>query len=347
MGGRHHGDELLGDVDAQAQAARVDGREVLLQEVLAQVRGIEPDVVQAVLFHLEVNGTGDDVARGQFAALVVRRHEAGAIGQAQDGALAAHGFGDQETALLRVVQAGGMELDELHVANPTARAPGHGNAVARGGVGVAGVAVDLAHATGGQHHGRGRQCFNTVGFDVERVNAVAALRVGGGGTALAQVAVSDQVHRHPAFAHADVGMALDLFQEDIVDGLAGGISRVGDAAHGVATFAGQVQAQRAFGVGRKRHAALDQPLHGSSAVTGDELGRVFIDQARASFLGIAHVGADAVIVAQHADDAALRPGGGGFFQLAFGQHDDRLRLGQVQRHRETGQARANDDDGEL
>ena len=80
--GRHHRDRLLGDVDAEFQAARVDGREVLLEEFGRLVADVEVDVVEAALLHLEVDGAGDHVARGQFAALVVRRHEARAGGGA-------------------------------------------------------------------------------------------------------------------------------------------------------------------------------------------------------------------------------------------------------------------------
>jgi hypothetical protein len=111
-------------------------------------------VVEAVLLHLEVDRAGDDVARRQFHALVVRSHEARSVRQLEVPALAAQRLGDQEAALLRVVQAGRVELDELHVADAAAGAPGHRDAVAGGGVGVAGVAIDLADATGGQHHAR-------------------------------------------------------------------------------------------------------------------------------------------------------------------------------------------------
>ena len=54
---------------------------------------------------------------------------------------------------------------------------------------------------------------------------------------------------------------------------------------------------------------------------------------------------DAVVAAQHADDAALCPGGGALVQLALGQHHHRLRPGQVQGHRQPGEACAHDDHG--
>ena len=81
----------------------------------ALVRDVEVHAVDAVLLDLEVDGARDDVARGELGARVVARHEALAVGQPQDAALAAHRLGDQERLGVRVEEAGGVELDELHV----------------------------------------------------------------------------------------------------------------------------------------------------------------------------------------------------------------------------------------
>ena len=58
----------------------MDGGEMGLQEGLAQMRGVQPHMVQAMLLHLEVDGAGHDIARRQLHALVVRGHEARAVG---------------------------------------------------------------------------------------------------------------------------------------------------------------------------------------------------------------------------------------------------------------------------
>ncbi len=89
-----------------------------------------------------VDGAGDDVARGQFAALVEARHEtlaqaAVGVGRVQGGAFAAQRLGDEEGTRVAVVQAGRMELHEFHVRHPAAGAPGHGDAVAGGAEGIA------------------------------------------------------------------------------------------------------------------------------------------------------------------------------------------------------------------
>jgi hypothetical protein len=106
----------------------------------------------------------------------------------------------------------------------------------------------------------------------------------------------------------------------------------------LAAFAREMQAQRPGRVGRERHALLDQPLHRGRAVLGDEARGVLVDQTGTSVLRIAHMRFDAVVAAQHADDTALGPRGGGFAQIALGQHGHRSAAGQFERHREPGQA---------
>jgi len=151
-----------------------------------------------------------------------------------------------------------------------------------------------------------------------------------------EIAVGDQIDRHPLLAQHDVRVPLDLGQQDIVDGLAGGICCVRNAAHRVPALAGQMQPQGAGRVWRERHAPLHQPLHRVRAVAGNEFGCALIHQAGAGFLRVTHMRFDAVVAAQHAHDAALGPGRGGFFQVPLGQHDHGLLVGQVQGH---GQAR--------
>ena len=69
------------------------------------------------------------------------------------------------------------------------------------------------------------------------------------------------------------------------------------------------------------------------------------DEPGPGVLGIAYMGFDAVVTAQHADDAALRPSGSRLVEVAFGQHHHGLILRQAQGHGEAGQAGADDDRG--
>ena len=78
-------------------------------------------------------------------------HERRAVEQPQHRALAAQRLADQEVLRLRVVQAGRVELVELHVRDLGARAVRHRHAVAGRDVGVRRVEVDLAGAAGREH----------------------------------------------------------------------------------------------------------------------------------------------------------------------------------------------------
>ena len=87
---RHHRDRLLRHVDAELEAPRVDVGEVRVDEVRALVGDVEIDAIDAALLDLEVDGARHDVARGELGARVVARHEALAVGQLEQPALAAH-----------------------------------------------------------------------------------------------------------------------------------------------------------------------------------------------------------------------------------------------------------------
>ena len=93
---RHDGDRLRRAVDAQLEQAGVDHREVVDDELRAEVRHVEPDVAEAEPLDLGVDRAGDDVARRELHPLVVARHEARAVRQQQVPALAAHRLGDEE-----------------------------------------------------------------------------------------------------------------------------------------------------------------------------------------------------------------------------------------------------------
>ena len=117
-----------------------------------QMAQIQEDAGVAAGLHLLVDAAGHHVPRRQVGQRMVARHEPFAARLIRHGALAPHGLADQEALGLGMVEAGGMELDEFQVAQLGAGPEGHGQAVAGGDVRIAGVAVDLAAAAGGQHH---------------------------------------------------------------------------------------------------------------------------------------------------------------------------------------------------
>jgi hypothetical protein len=160
-------------------------------------------------------------------------------------------------------------------ADAAAGAPGHRDAVAGGGVGVGGVAVDLAGAAGGQHH-RARGSVSTLPLvDVERVDAVAARLL----VAL-QVARGDQVDRHPALAQRDVGVAAAPLSAARRGWPCRWHRRMRDAPH--AWPPSRVRCRPSGpGVVGERHALRHQPFDRGRAVLGDEARGVLVDQAGA------------------------------------------------------------------
>ena len=225
---------------------------------------------------------------------------------------------------MRVVQAGGVKLDELHVGDSAAGAPGHRDTVARGRVRVAGVAIHLARSAAGEDDGGGRQRLDPAALGVERVDA-EALRL----RAVRHVPGGDQIDRHPALAQPDVAMRTRPRKQRIVNRLSGRVRGVRDTPHRVSALAGQVQAQRSLRIGREFDTKLHQPLDRRCASARDCARRRHVDQARSGLARVAQMRLDAVVAAEHADDAALGPGGRALLERALRQHRDRRMLGQL------------------
>ncbi len=319
----------------------MDGREMLAQEGLGLVADVQVHVIQATLLHFEVDRARHHVARSQFGALVVFRHEAGAIGQLQQAAFATYGFRDQEGLGVGVIQAGRVELDEFHVRHPAARAPGHGDAVAGGRVGVGGVEIDLARATCRQH---GVGCGNGLHFAagvVQHVEAVAAV------ARQAKLARSDQVHREVVLDDRDIGMLARLLAQGGHDGMAGGVRRVDDAPAAMPAFARQVVAEFRLVVAGERHAAVDQPLDGFAPMLDDVARGAVIAKAGARHQGVLRVLIVAVARVQDSGNAALGPVAGALRHGTFANDDNPMGVGQLQRDRQTGQSAADNGDIEV
>ena len=344
VGRGHHWNRLGGNVDAERRASRMNVRKVFFEECLAKLGRIEVHVVQAMALHLEVDGTGHDVARGEFGAGIVLGHEAGAVGQLQGGAFTAQGLGDEEAAVLRVVEAGGVELNELHVGNATACAPGHGHAITGGSLGVAGVAIDLAHTARGQHYAGCGHGLHMTGLEVQGIEAVAGLgRLGRADPAVGQVPARDEVDGHPALEQSDVRVGTGLVEQHLMDGLAGGVGCMRNAPMAVAAFLHEVQAFGAGGVGGEGHTVGLEPPDGLGTVLGNVACHRLDHQACAGIEGVVHMGLDVVLLIEHAHDAALGPGGGRLGQAALGENDHGLLIRQFKCHREAREARAHDE----
>src|SRR5699024_10149037 len=145
----------LGDV----RQLRVDVRGLEVSEV-------EQDVVlvrsaAAALAHLVGHRTGHDVTRGEVLdRRGVALHEALTLGVAEDSALTAGGLGQQNA---QSGEAGGVELEELHVLQRDAAVVGHGHAVAGQRMCIRGGLEDLAHASGGEDDRLGLEDVDLTG----------------------------------------------------------------------------------------------------------------------------------------------------------------------------------------
>ena len=313
----------------------MDGGEVADDELGRLVGDVQVDTVQAAPLHLVVDGPGDDVPGRQLGALVMLGHEAAAVGQAQHGPLAPHGLGDQEGLGLGVIEAGGVELDELHVRHPATGAIGHGDAVARGGVWVGGVQKDLAGAASGQDGMAGGDGLHPVGSDVEDVGTVDPLLL------QAELGAGDEVDRDLAFPQLDVGRLAQPGPHRVLHGLAGGVGDVEDAALAVTALPGQVVAMP---VAVEGDAPADQPLDGGRTVLDDMAHGLRVAQTGTCLQGVPEMGVDAVLVAVDGSDAALGPVAGTVAEALLGDHDHLQVLGQGEGQGAGGQSGADDKD---
>ena len=146
-----------------------------------------------------------------------------------------------------------MELDELHVRDLGAGAPGKGHAVAGRNVGVAGVEVDLTAAAGGEDCIRGADRVDLVRLLVEHIGAHAAV-----GALHADALRDDEVDHNRPLVRPDCGVLLQRADHRGLALLAGDVPRVEDAAHGVATLAAEVPGAVLLLV--ELHAAGDEVL---------------------------------------------------------------------------------------
>ena len=140
--GRGDGEQLRRGVEAELATPRDDGREALLEEVGAELAAVEVDVVGAGLTHPGDDRPRHDVARSEVGQLVVALHEPHALLVDEEGALAAHGLGDERLLAARALaepEHGGVELHELEVGQ---QAPARSAAAMPSPVATDGLVVD-------------------------------------------------------------------------------------------------------------------------------------------------------------------------------------------------------------
>ena len=131
-------------------------------DALAEVRQVEVDARRLGGREVRDDRAAHDVARRELARGVVLEREPLALLVDQPPALAADGLGDQVARGAGDVQRRRVELDELEVAEPGARAERHAETVAGRDLGIGRLAVHAARPSGredrapGEHEVRAR-----------------------------------------------------------------------------------------------------------------------------------------------------------------------------------------------
>ncbi len=173
---------------------------------------------------------------------VVFLHEGGAALELQDAAFAADGLADQEGFGLGVEEAGGVKLDEFHVGDVCACAPGHGDAVARGDVGVCRDEVDFARPSRGQDREPRPERVDPVVLDVKNVGAQATILFFPGKRFAAQdLGFADEVNGEEVLVDLDILDGVRLVDEGPLDFFSGRIGCVKDPPHGMASLFSEIE----------------------------------------------------------------------------------------------------------
>ena len=179
--------------------------------------------------HFAIDGPRHHIAWRQIGQRMVPGHECPAVARPQHRAFAAQRLAQEKRLGLGMVEAGGMELDELEVRERRSGAIRHGQAIAGGHVGIRGVEVDLAAAAGRQHGDLGGDGHDVAARAVEHVRPparIASVRC----MAPSEARFEQQVDRQRVLDHADPRMALHAVDQRLFDRAPGEIRGVDDPA---------------------------------------------------------------------------------------------------------------------
>ena len=246
------------------------------------------------------HGARDDVTRGK----VLRRwrvalHEALAFGIGEIAAFAARTFSDQAAGR---IDAGRMELHELHVLQWQAGAQHHAAAVAGADVCRGAGEVGAAITAGRQNHHIADETVNRAVIHVESDDATAAAGV-----------VHDQVDSE--IFDVEFGVMLErLAVHGVQHGVAGAVSRGAGALRGALAVMRGHAAERTlidfavFLAARERHAPVFELVNGLRSVAAEIFDRVLVAEPVGALDRVVHMPAPVVLahIAERGGDAALR-----------------------------------------
>ena len=259
-------------------------------------------MVGAVDVELGGDGAGDDVAGLELV------DEALAGGVAEQGAVTPQRLGQERPGHGRVVQGGGMELDELDIGDRRADPQGHRHAVTGGLHRVGGHRVELATAARGQQH--------VPGPHLEALTVLVE-----GHHARAPAPVDQEVERERALEQHRRRLAHRHHQRPLDLDPSGGTAGVEDPGVAVAPLPGEEVLALLVLVEHRPHG--DELVDPGRALVDQDPDRVEVAEAGAGGERVGQVEVGGVgIAAEHGGHAALRPTSRGLGQLALGEHAD-------------------------
>ena len=256
----------------------------------------------AAFADLDGHGARDDVARGEVLGVRgIALHEALALGIGEIAALAAHALGDQHAG---AVDAGRVELHELHVLQRQAGAQHHGVAVAGAGVRRGAGEIGAAIAAGRQDRLVGAEAVQRAVVEAERDDAAAG------------AVLHDQVEGEifdEELGRVAERLAVERVQHGVAGAVGGGAGALrrwpspklrGHAAERALVDLAVLGA-------RERHAVVLELVDRGRRVAAEIFDRVLVAEPVRPLDGVVHVPAPVVRahVAERGGDAALRRDG--------------------------------------
>ena len=298
-----HGNAVRRDVDAKLGARGCDTRKTLRDELGVEMTQVKIHVCVPRLLHLADDRLRNNVARRQFAALVVVVHEAVAVSVDQVSSFAAEGFGDQTAAAAGDVQHGGMELHELHVPHLGTGPVGDCVTVRCGNRRVGRLTIELpgaARAQNGLLRPDRHPSVPLVSHQRSAANSV----------------VSEQVQDERVFPDRHVAQLSRPFDHRPHHFLAGGVAQcMDDPKVAVSAFATQDQLS---GFGIETGSPLNQFANPLRGLAHHHFHNLWIAQPAARANRVLGVSFELVVRIDNAGNASLGVGAGGLLELVFG-----------------------------
>ena len=302
--GGQHRDGILVHVHAREDARGLgDAGQARVNHLGPEMLEMQVDVVlvladAAAFADLDGHRTRHHVARGQVLGVGrVTLHESFAVGVGEVTALAARAFGDQAA---RAVDAGGMELHELHVLHRQSGAQRHAAAVAGAGVRRGAGEIRAAVAAGGEDHGMRAVAMQPARGHVQRHHAAAG------------AVLHDEIERE--VFDEELGVVLDrLLVQRVQHRVAGAVGRgAGAVRRALAVMRGHAAewplVDAAVVGARERHAVVLELDDRGRRFLAHELDGVLVAEPVRALDGVVEMEAPVVLahVAERGGDAALR-----------------------------------------